>query len=233
MIPLSAQEAFHAYENVRDRLPPAKGGRNGPIHVDTLAEIADRFDVFLLDAFGVLNIGETAIPETGDRIAALRQAGKRVLVVSNAAGLPHAALIEKYTRLGYDFAPDDVITSRTALLAELKHHSSTHWGVMASRNAGLHLSGDMTLTVLDDDPAPYASVDGFLLVGAMDWNETRQAHLEAALRDRPRPVLVGNPDIVAPRDSGFSNEPRPFCAPVGRQHRGHTPLLWQTLSQYL
>ena len=35
----------------------------------------------------------------------------------------------------------------------------------------------------------------------------KQAHLERALLDRRRPVLVGNPDIVAPREFGFSIEP--------------------------
>ncbi|WP_367181562.1 HAD-IA family hydrolase [uncultured Ruegeria sp.] len=35
--------------------------------------------------------------------------------------------------------------------------------------------------------------------------------LESALLKRPRPVLVGNPDIVAPRENGFSSEPGLFA----------------------
>ena len=35
----------------------------------------------------------------------------------------------------------------------------------------------------------------------------RQALLEQALRDKPRDLLVGNPDLVAPVESGLSREP--------------------------
>lgn len=114
---LSTESAFEAYEAVRHRLPTVVPTDGGYRHASTLADIADEFDVFLLDAFGVLNIGEAAIPGTPERIKALTAAGKRVLVVSNAAGFPHQALMEKYSRLGYDFAPEDVITSRVTLLA--------------------------------------------------------------------------------------------------------------------
>jgi ribonucleotide monophosphatase NagD (HAD superfamily) len=43
------------------------------------------------------------------------------------------------------------------------------------------------------------------------WTPARQALLEASLQARPRPVLVGNPDIVAPRETGFSTEPGAYA----------------------
>jgi len=49
-------EAFAAYEAVRHRLPPARMG-GACTRLPDLDAIADDFDVFLLDAFGVLNIG--------------------------------------------------------------------------------------------------------------------------------------------------------------------------------
>lgn len=207
----SAAEAFDAYEAVRHRLPEIAPGDRTYRRAETLQDIAEDFDVFLLDAFGVLNIGETAIPGTAGRIEALKAAGKRVLVVSNAAGFPHAALMEKYARLGYDFAPEDVITSRATLLAGLTDHSGFHWGLMAAPGAGLRDLEGLNVTYLEEDPAPYDAVDGFLMVGSAAWTETCQALLEAALLARPRPVLVGNPDIVAPREYGFSAEPGLFA----------------------
>ena len=45
------------------------------------------------------------------------------------------------------------------------------------------------------------------MIGSATWSEARQDRLEAALGQTPRPVLVGNPDIVAPRATGFSVEP--------------------------
>lgn len=208
---MSTETAFEAYESVRNRLPVVRPSAAGFQRVATLADIADVFDVFLLDAFGVLNIGEAAIPGTPERIANLKAAGKRVLVVSNAAGFPHAALMEKYSRLGYDFAPEDVITSRVTLLAGLNGRKNLHWGLMATRSTGLRDLEDLTLTYLEEDPAAYDAVEGFLLVGSAAWTEERQALLESALRTRPRPVLVGNPDIVAPRETGFSVEPGHFA----------------------
>jgi len=81
LISISAEEAFDAYEAVRHRLPISTGNASRAEKVETLADIADRFDVFLLDAFGVLNIGETAIPGASVRVESLKAAGKRVLVV--------------------------------------------------------------------------------------------------------------------------------------------------------
>ncbi|MEM9124706.1 MAG: HAD family hydrolase [Pseudomonadota bacterium] len=213
----SAQEAFDAYEAVRHRLPDIVKGAINYRHVETLADIADAFDVFLLDAFGVLNIGETAIPGAPERVKSLKAAGKRVLVVSNAAGFPHAALLEKYARLGYDFEPRDVITSRVTLLSGLNGQHDLHWGLMATPSAGLRDLELLNLTYLQDDPGPYDAVDGFLLIGSAAWTDARQALLERALLDRPRPVLVGNPDIVAPREHGFSKEPGLFAHQLADQ----------------
>ncbi len=211
MTGFSAQEAFEAYEAVRHRLPQPRSTEVSYRKADTLEDIAHEFDVFLLDAFGVLNIGDTAIPDTPDRVRSLTAAGKRVLVVSNAAGFPHTTLIEKYYGLGYNFAPQDVITSRTTLLSELNGQNELHWGLMATPSAGLRDLEELKLSYLEDDPKPYETVDGFLMIGSAVWNETRQAMLEAALLERPRPVLVGNPDIVAPREYGFSKEPGLFA----------------------
>lgn len=57
---MKMHEAFAAYEGVRHRLPPVS--RNAACQqFPDLDAIASEIDVFLLDAFGVLNIGDTAI----------------------------------------------------------------------------------------------------------------------------------------------------------------------------
>ncbi|WP_366871607.1 TIGR01459 family HAD-type hydrolase [uncultured Ruegeria sp.] len=211
MTNISIEDAFEAYEAARHRLPSVAAKDRTFRWAGTLEDIAEDFDVFLLDAFGVLNIGETAIPGTPERIAKLKAMGKRVLVVSNAAGYPHATLMEKYTRLGYDFAPQDIITSRATLLANLNSQHDVHWGLMATPSTGLRELEGLNLTYLEEDSAPYDAVDGILMIGSAAWTEVRQALLESALLKRPRPVLVGNPDIVAPRENGFSSEPGLFA----------------------
>jgi len=210
LITMSMQEAFAAYQSVRHRLPAVQ--RPAPCNsFADLSSIADQFDVFLLDAFGVLNIGETPITGVPERVAALQAAGKRVLVVTNAAGQPHATLRQKYTRLGYDIASEDIISSRLTTLKALEGEPERRWGVMANKNLGDEDFGHLDFTFLGTDPHLYDTVEGFLLLGSVTWTEDQQVLLERSLTKAPRPVFVGNPDIVAPRESGFSVEPGSFA----------------------
>lgn len=63
---MDAEAAFRRYEAVRGRLPgaafPASSRR-----AETLEEVAGDYDAFVLDAFGVLNVGTTAIPGAVER----------------------------------------------------------------------------------------------------------------------------------------------------------------------
>ena len=203
---MNTTEAFAAYENVRHRLPGVS--REAPCqHVDTLDALRDDIDTFLLDAFGVLNIGDTAIAGVPERVAGLQQVGKRVLVVSNAAGFPHEKLMQKYARLGYDFAPEDVITSRKATLHGIASEPPRKWGLMATQSLGRADLETLDVAYLAEDPRDYDAAEAFLLLGSAVWTPARQELLVASLSRHPRPVYVGNPDIVAPREGGFSTEP--------------------------
>lgn len=194
--------AFNAYVTAQDRLPRA----HYPIKtrmVGGLAEAAEGFDVVLLDAYGVLNTGEIAIPGAANAVAALRAAGRQVMVVSNSAAYSKAAMVARFARMGLTFAPEEVTTSREALLARLATMPARLWGAMIGEDS----TEFEDAIPLRDDPEAYERAEGFLLVGADGWSERRQVVLEASLRRRPRPVLVGNPDIVAPRETGLSLEP--------------------------
>lgn len=202
--------AFEAYLGVRGRLPDARFPSSWRA-IRNLGEIAAEFDLILLDAYGVLNVGETPIPGAASRIAALRAQGTAVMVVSNSAGYPKRHMMRRYARLGFDFDPDEVVTSREALLARLDTMPPRRWGVMLSPAPGdeeLHPYG---IACLGDDRADYDRAEGFLLVGSHGWTERRQSLLVASLRAEPRPVLVGNPDLVAPREDGLSQEPGHFA----------------------
>ncbi len=203
---MSANAALAEYETARHRLPQVRGG-GACLPVRDLSELAHRFDTFLLDAFGVLNIGEDPIAGAPERVADLQAAGKRVMVLTNAASVPKEALLRKYARLGYDFAEDDVISSRETLMAGMDGAAHRHWGVMAPPELQGHDLNGLTFDFLGTDPGTYAAADAFLLLGSGGWDDVRQSLLESALADRPRPVWVGNPDVIAPRRGGFSIEP--------------------------
>ncbi len=201
---LTTEEAFAAYEAVRGRLPPA-GPPGAARRIGSIEDVADRFDVFLLDAFGVLNIGETAIPGVAARIERLRARGKRVLVVTNAAGYPHDLLMARYDRLGYSFDPADVVSSRATLSDAIGGHELGLCGLMVSRATGIGDFASLRTLRLAEAPEDYARADGFVFLGSAEWSETRQRLLEDALRDRPRPVLVANPYIRPARAASRSS----------------------------
>ncbi len=199
-------DIFDLYQAALVRLPvpqPRAAARPGP----DLSAISASYDVILLDAFGVLNIGEAAIPGARARIATLRDAGKRLMVVTNAASYPKRILIERYHRLGFDFSADEVMSSRETLLAALGDQPVRRWGVMADPRWPLEEFSDFDTHLMGDDPGEYDTAEGFLLLGSGAWTAARQAMLAETLTRRPRPVLVGNPDIVAPRTGGYSFEP--------------------------
>ena len=197
--------AFAQYENVRGRLPESRA-RGGCTRVPDLGALADEFDVFLFDAYGVLNVGNTPVTGAPERVAALQAKGKRALVLTNGASFPASDRLPKYKSYGYNFTSDDVISSRDALAAHLATMPELHWAAMAPKNASFEGLG-VAFDLLEDDPAPYTRAEGFLLLGSQIWNEDRQARLVAALLQNPRPLLVGNPDLVAPYEHGFNLQP--------------------------
>ncbi|WP_143152646.1 HAD-IIA family hydrolase [Marivita hallyeonensis] len=214
---MTVDRAFAEYEAVRHVLPAADTTSRDTVYLEDLSDLFDQFDVFLLDAFGVLNIGEEAIPGVQKRVADLVSAGKRAMIVSNAASVPLASLVKKYRRLGYDFEPEDIVTSRQTLAIALKSMNDRLWGVMGGDLDGLNDLGVSRTASLLDDPDAYYNADGFLLIGSGSWTEDRQRRLEQSLASRPRTILVGNPDIVAPRNEGFSVEPGYFAHQLSKK----------------
>lgn len=205
-----ADWAFNAYEAVRSRLPQATFPEHYE-YADTLSDIADQFDTFLLDSFGVLNIGATAIPGAVKRIDELRSLGKRILIVTNAAGYPRHVQIARYAKLGFDFSAQDIVSSRETVLAAVEDLPNTHWGLVADPSFGFEEIEHLNAVFVEDDPATYDAVEAFLMLGCGIWTEKRQNFLIESVRRNPRPVYVGNPDIVAPRENGLSREPGHFA----------------------
>jgi len=210
-----AEWAFDYYEAVRDVLPSAEFPRQSKVVAD-LSELVNEIDTFLLDAFGVLNVGETAIQGAIERMAALRAIGKRLLVVSNSATYPTPVTAAKYRSLGFDFSDREVISSRDALKVGLRDHPAIRWGVAAARTSEIE-ELDVDAVLLGDDPSLYKDVEGFILLSSAEWTETQQDFLVDAIVRNARPVLVGNPDIVAPRETGLSLEPGFYAHDLARR----------------
>jgi glycerol-1-phosphatase len=195
--------AFDRYESVRARLPSAVFPATS-MHTHDLSAVAGRYDAFILDAFGVLNVGTTPIPGAVARMAQLRAMGKRLIVLTNAASYTRAEAMAKYRALGFDFTADEVVSSRDAAVARLP--SGLRWAAVAAAGDTF---ADIPAQVDDliDDPDALSRAGGILFLSSVRWWPDRQARLTAALRDHPRLVIIANPDIVAPREDGLTVEP--------------------------
>ena len=203
----STDAAFARYESVRARLPSASFPAFSHI-AENLSDVADRYDAFVLDAFGVLNVGDTPIPGAVARIAALRAMGKKLVVLTNAASYTRADALRKYRKLGFGFTASEVVSSRDVAVARMADLGLGK--VWAAISAGDDSFADIPGRVVDLIDANAWDADGFLFLSSARWSPFLQARLQAALKANSRPLIMANPDIVAPREDGLTLEPGHF-----------------------
>ena len=202
---LDAESVLGCYELAR--LPvPLRRGRAEP--AVSLLALTDRYDAFILDGYGVINVGPEPIPGIGDTVRALRAVGREVIVLTNGAGRPSRQTARRYAGWGLDIPDEHVVSSRDALEASLAAHPRPGlWGVMALPDSELETLPVET-ALLGDDEELYRRVTGFIFIRSQGWSTARHLLLARALRVSPRPVLVANPDISAPYPDGrYSAEP--------------------------
>ena len=193
---------FDRYQLIRSRLPSASFS-GAPACVGSLLDVKAEVDAFVFDAFGVLNVGETPIPGAAERLDQLRDAGVAIRILSNAASYNHDRATEKFHKLGMTVEPHEIITSRDATLANLEERL---WGCIAAPSDDLLDIPSETLR-LGNKKADFDRVDGFLFLSTEVWNDDLQALLTSSLMANPRPLVIANADVAAPRDDGFSLEP--------------------------
>lgn len=206
---MTRAQAIERYTAVAHRMP-APVNPESTQSVAHLGELVDEIDAFVLDGYGVLNVGGDTVPGAVERVNQLQSMGKQVLVLTNGATLPVEKTVEKYKSWGMHFGADEVISSRNALEQALAaENSKLLWGVIATDYAHIDKLAPKTL-LLSDNEDDYAKVDGFVFLCTQDWTPERQGLLQAALEERTRPLLVGNPDLVAPVEGAMSLEPGLF-----------------------
>lgn len=202
--------AFDRYEAIRARLPKADF-ENSPKHAANLACVAKHFDCFFLDAFGVLNRGETAIPGAVDRVAQLRRMGKKLVVLTNAASYTKSQILAKYQRLGFDFSVEEVVTSRELAIAALPElEPGAVWGAISAKEDKFD-DVQSEFRHLLDEPGLFETAGGFVFLSSIRWTDEDTERLISAIRKKPRPLVVANPDLVAPREQGLTIEPGSFA----------------------
>lgn len=198
--------AYARYQEIRTRLPEIRSGGT-PARADRLLDTAHLYDGYVFDSFGVLNVGETAIEGAAECLAALRAAGKAFCVLTNAASYTGEVAHEKYRRLGLDVRRDEIVSSRDVALAHLDAVApDLRWSAIAAEEDAFE-DAPCPVSDLLTDGADWSAAEGVLFLSSARWGRALQDRLVDELVRRPRPVVVGNPDLVAPREGGLSIEP--------------------------
>ena len=198
----TVHSVFARYEELRGRLPENRT-QPGTKIISSLMDLQGHAEAFVFDAYGVLNVGPAPIPSAAERLDQLRETGCAIRILSNAASYGKPRTVEKFHALGIRVVPDEIITSRDAALQAL---DSRLWGVIAAGDDGLEDIPSPALR-LDNDAAAYGRAEGFLFLSSADWDPVKQAMLSASLAQVPRPVIIANADLVAPRGGSLSLEP--------------------------
>ncbi|MCY4139367.1 MAG: TIGR01459 family HAD-type hydrolase [Rhodobacteraceae bacterium] len=170
------------------------------VQISSLGEVADRFDVAVLDQFGVLHDGRRPFPEVNHALEWLRRTNKGLVILSNSgkrADLNRARI----GSLGLDLRQDDhVVTS-----GEVCWHDLDSGVFVVSKNGPQRLfaiagregdaetwaSGNRGVELVFD----LESADAVLLMGVPGEGSAGNAEnvLTQAL-DRDIPLVCSNPD---------------------------------------
>lgn len=167
-----------------------------------LAELADRYDLFLVDQFGVLHDGSAAYPGTVEALARLKAAGRTVILVSNS-GKRAADNQARLARLGFDPSSYDAFVSSGEVVWRLIADDRVPVPTTIPRPLRCLLvnrrSDETTIAGLDLDLADSAETADFVLLTGSDGDirpltDYRTALAPAAARRLP--CLCANPDKV-------------------------------------
>ncbi len=174
-------------------------------HLSGFATLAQRYDGFVLDLWGVIHDGVNAFPHAVETLGHLRAAGKRTLLLSNVPR-PNDAVRSMMRRMGIeDTLYTDILTSGEAVRRALITPPDLWWAQLGQRV--YHLGPERDRPVLEglkltiaDTPA---EADFVLNTGPDDhrnpsdiaeFEDTLQACWEHRLK-----MICANPDLVVIR----------------------------------
>lgn len=178
---------------------PDRSGSPAPL-IDGISAIADDFDYFILDVFGVIHNGVKLYDETLPAFEALKAAGKKICLLSNSPKRAHKAR-EDLARLGLEETMyDDIVTAGEAAHQALCLRSDDFhkfcgyncWFVGTEMME--HIVDGLSLNSVEN----IEDADFILnsVPGTSDWNaEELKRNLEVAAK-RDIPMVCANPDMV-------------------------------------
>lgn len=172
-------------------------------HLTNLRDIAPRYDGFILDLWGLIHDGATPYPPARATLAALKAAGKKTLLLSNAPRRA-SALIEAMTRMGIERdLYGEVLSSGEATREALIKRDDAFFASLGRKV--YHLGPERDRNVFEDTGltiVPSVGAADFILnTGPGELTETvadYQAVMDQAIT-RKIPMVCANPDLVVMR----------------------------------
>jgi len=176
-----------------------------------IGEVADRYDGYLLDLWGTVHDGYRPLPGVLDAMTALKDRGKRILIISNAPRR-NDAVIERMDAIGIPGGLyDAVLSSGEAAHRALRDRADPVHAALG--RACYHLGparDDSALIGLDIDLVDDVAAADFILNTGLDKAEETVADYEPVLSagaDRGVTMICANPDLVVLR-----GDVRELCA---------------------
>lgn len=170
-------------------------------HLTGFRSLADRYEGFILDLWGVIHDGVNAFPHAVDTLTRLQAAGKRTLLLSNAPRT-NGAVQAMMRRMGIpDTLYSGILTSGEAVRRALRSPPDLWWAELGGRV--FHLGPERDRPVIDGLPLHLADspekADFVLNTGPDDHrNPSDMAEfedvLQACARQRLK-MICANPDL--------------------------------------
>lgn len=168
-----------------------------------LGEVAPLFDAFILDLWGLVHDGEKAYPPSAGTLRALRDAGKKTILLSNAPRRAHA-LVDGMTRMGIArVLYGDVLSSGEATRDALIARDDPFFAALGAK--AYHLGPERDRSVFEDtglEVVPGVGDADFVVntgPGRLDETVDDYQDVLAAAARRDLPMVCANPDLVVVR----------------------------------
>jgi len=207
-----------------------------------LRSIAERFDHVLLDQWGTLHEGKSAYPAAYQCVVRLRQAGKRVVVLSNS-GKRADPNRNRLAALGLPSdAYDGMLSSGEVAWSGLRARQRepfTQFGracFLITRHHDRSIVDGLDVNIVAD-----LSDADFILLGGIDEDLSEPEHWRASLTTaaaRRLPMLCANPDLVMFGAGGLRPAPGALAAlyqslggPVHFVGKPHAPMFTAALER--
>ena len=161
----------------------------------TLSPAVRPYDHVLLDLDGCVWVGDEPIPGAVDAVAALREAGKAVLFLTNDVRQPPEGFVRKLWRLGFQASLDEVMSVGAAVQFALVERNSRGTAYVVGSQALVDHVAEAGLRIVNN--TEFATRADVVVVGGHDHLVFEELKLAT------QAVLRGAELIGATRDASF------------------------------